>query len=232
MRIASWNIRQGGGRRLDDICDALVGWTPDIVALQEVRRSGVALLTERLAGAGLKYSFFPETASGPENALFLSSREPLDAGEFMPERTGLCHILEAQTMGLTILPVHFPQKSAQVPLFEALLNDSASLLKHPCLIIGDLNCGLPFIDSTHKTFVNSRYLQGLKEAGWIDLYRQQHGEAAREYTWISPRSQRGFRYDHALAGRLVADRVKGFSYVHEVRESGLSDHSGILLEID
>jgi len=110
-----------------------------------------------------------------ENALFLASREPLDAGEFMPERTGLCHILEAQTSGLT-----------------------ASLLKYPCLIIGDLNCGLPYIDSTHKTFVNSRYLQGLKEAGWIDLYRQQHGEDAREFT----------------------------------RESGLSDHSGLVLELD
>jgi len=140
-------------------------------------------LSEQLAGAGLKYSFFPETAGGHENALFLASREPLDAGEFMPERTGLCHILEAQTSGLTLLPVHFPQKSAQ-------------------------------------------------EAGWIDLYRQQHGEDAREFTWISPRSQRGFRYDHALAGSAVADRLTGFTYDHKVRESGLSDHSGLVLELD
>jgi len=232
VRIASWNIRQGGGRRLGDICDALIRWTPDVVALQEVRRRGVVQLSERLAEAGLTYNFFDETSTGHENALFLASREPLDAGEFMPERTGLCHILEAQTMGLTILPVHFPQKSAQVPLFEALLDDSTSLLKYPCLMIGDLNCGLPFIDSTHKTFVNSRYLQGLKDAGWIDLYRQQHGEAAREYTWISPRSQRGFRYDHALAGNDVADRLTDFTYVHEVRESGLSDHSGLVLVLD
>lgn len=210
----------------------LRGWTPDIVTLQEVRRSGVAQLSERLAVAGLKYSFFPETAGGHENALFLASREPLDAGEFMPERTGLCHILEAQTSGLILLPVHFPQKSAQVALFEALLNDSASLLKYPCLMIGDLNCGLPYIDSTHKTFVNSRYLLGLKEAGRIDLYRQQHGEDAREFTWISPRSQRGFRYDHALADSAVVDRLTGFTYDHKVRESGLSDHSGLVLELD
>jgi len=63
VRIASWNIRQGGGRRLGDICDALIGWTPDIVALQEVRRSGVGQVSEQLSAAGLKYSFYPETGT-------------------------------------------------------------------------------------------------------------------------------------------------------------------------
>ena len=231
MKIVSWNIRQGGGRRLADICDVLVGWSPDIVVLQEVRRSGVAQLSERLSEAGLRYSFYPETGSNSENAPFIASSETLDAGEFLAERTGLCHLLEAQTMGLTLLPLHFPQKAAQVPLFEALLEDSSSLLEHRCLLIGDLNCGLPFIDSTDKTFVNARYFQALKDVGWIDLYRQQHGEAAREFTWISPRTQRGFRYDHALAGSAVAGSMTDFHYDHTVREKGLSDHSGLLLEL-
>ena len=231
MKIVSWNIRQGGGRRLIGICDVLTGWKPDIVVLQEVRRSGVAQLSEQLSEAGLRYSFYPDTRSNSENAPFIASRETLDAGEFLAQRTGPCHILEAQTMGLTLLPVHFPQKAAQVPLFEALLGDSASLLEYNCLLIGDLNCGLPFIDSTDKTFVNAKYFQALKEAGWIDLYRQQHGDAAREYSWISPRTQRGFRYDHALAGSAVSKSLTDFQYDHTVREKGLSDHSGLLLEL-
>ena len=232
MKIVSWNIRQGGGRRLTDICDVLIRWKPDIVALQEVRRSSITQLTERLTAIGLRYSFFPETASANENGLFLASREPLDAGEFLPERTGLCHILEAQTMGLTLLPIHFPQKAAQIPLFEALLTDTTSILEYKCLLIGDLNCGLPFIDSTHKTFVNAKYFQAMKDAGWIDLYRQQHGEEAREFTWVSPQTQRGFRYDHALAGLAVANSISSIYYDHAVRENGLSDHSAIVLELN
>ena len=231
MKIVSWNILQGGGRRLIDICDVLVSWNPDFVALQEVRRSGIEQLSVRLREGGLKYNFFPETQSASENSLYLASREPIDAGEFVTERSGLCHILEAETMGLTVLPVHFPQKAAQVPLFEALLADTPSLLEYSCLLIGDLNCGLPFVDSTAKTFANAKYFQALIEAGWIDLYRQQHGQAAREFTWISPRTQRGFRYDHALAGSVVANRVTSLHYDHTVRERGLSDHSALLLEL-
>lgn len=231
MKIVSWNIRQGGGRRLNEICDVLVGWKPDVVVLQEVRRSGVAQLSERLSEAGLRYSFYPETSSNSENAPYIASRDTLDAGEFLAERTGLCHILEAQTMELTLLPVHFPQKAAQVPIFEALLDDSSSLLQYNSLLIGDLNCGLPFIDSTNKTFVNAKYFQALIDVGWIDLYRQQYGGAAREFTWISPKTQRGFRYDHALAGSAVARSMSNVHYDHTVREKGLSDHSGLLLEL-
>ena len=37
MRIVSWNIRAGGGRRLRDIADQLERWQPDVVALSEFR---------------------------------------------------------------------------------------------------------------------------------------------------------------------------------------------------
>jgi exonuclease III len=232
LKIVSWNILQGGGRRLTDICGALARWSPDIVVLQEIRRSSAATLNEHLAGAGLNHSFMAETDSASENTLYVASREPVDAGEFVQQRSGLCHILEAQTMGLTVLPMHFPQKAAQVPLFELLLEDSASLLALDCLLIGDLNCGVPFKDSSDKTFTNTRYFQALFEAGWVDLYRRQHGDQARDFTWISPRTERGFRYDHALSSASVAERLTAFSYEHAVREKGLSDHSALILELE
>ncbi len=37
MRIVSWNIRAGGGRRLRDIADQLERWQPDVVAPSEFR---------------------------------------------------------------------------------------------------------------------------------------------------------------------------------------------------
>jgi len=231
VKVVSWNILQGGGRRLDDICHMLVDWSPDIVTLQEVRGSSVSQLNESLSTVGLKYSFVPETESASENTLFIASREPLDAGEFLIERSGLCHILEAETMGITLLPMHFPQKALQVPLFEAVLADTPSLLQRKCLFLGDMNCGIPFQDSTDKTFVNSKYFQALKEAGWVDLYRQCHGEKAQDFTWISPRTQRGFRYDHAMGSESLAQATVSCEYIHKVREQGVSDHSALIVEL-
>ncbi len=37
MRIVSWNIRAGGGKRIEGIADQLRRWRPDIVALSEFR---------------------------------------------------------------------------------------------------------------------------------------------------------------------------------------------------
>ncbi len=230
-RILSWNILQGGGRRTEAILQHLTHWSPDIVTLQEFR-SGAS--GQRIAGhlhqLGLQHQFTPETADHAENTILLAARRPFAAGEFMAERSGPCHILEADLAGITLLPVHFPQKAAQVPLFNALLQDSESLLGIASLIIGDLNCGIPFVDSSAKTFTNSRYFQALQEHGWVDLYRQAHGTEAREFTWISPRTQRGFRYDHALASPALARRIKRLSYDHQPREAGHSDHSALLVD--
>lgn len=231
MKVVSWNILQGGGRRLDAICRMLCEWLPDIVTLQEVRRSSVDQLNESLSTCGLKYSFQPDTNSASENTLYIAGREPLDAGEFQTERSGLCHILEAETMGITLLPVHFPQKTLQIPLFEAVLADTPSLLRRKCLILGDMNCGIPFQDSTDKTFVNTKHFQALKDAGWVDLYRQCHGEKAQDFSWISPRTQRGFRYDHAMGSVSLAKATIDCQYIHSVREQGLSDHSALIVEL-
>ena len=37
MRIISWNIRAGGGGRINQIAAAIDGWQPDIAALSEFR---------------------------------------------------------------------------------------------------------------------------------------------------------------------------------------------------
>ena len=231
MRLVSWNILQGGGRRLADILDALSGWNCDLVTLQEVRSSHVAEIADHLAGLGLRHSYMSSVGSKSENGIFLAARDPIDGGDFIQDRSGLCHILEAEVSGMSLLPVHFPQKAAQIPLFEAILQDTESLLSLDALLIGDLNCGIPFEDSTAKTFVNAARFQALKEAGWVDIYRAKNGPDARDYSWISPRSGRGFRYDHALASPSFAKQVDRVFYDHTVRENGLSDHSALLVDL-
>jgi exonuclease III len=56
MRIISWNIRAGGGRRVAGIAAQLQRWRPDVVALQEFRGTAPSReLARRLADLGLPY---------------------------------------------------------------------------------------------------------------------------------------------------------------------------------
>ncbi len=154
----------------------------------------------------------------------------------MPEPHNPLHLLEAyfskEALGfeLSLIAVHFPQKKAQIPLFEALKKDSASLLKMNALIIGDMNCGIPLIDSDSKSFYATNYYQDLLYAGWIDSWRSRAPEA-REFTWTSNRTENRFRYDQILASPMMDERFKTVIYDHTPRENKTSDHSLIIAEI-
>ena len=236
MKLLSWNILQGGGRRAGDIVNTITEHAPDIVTLQEFRRgSGEAEITAGLKKAGLKFIHIPET-EGKENTVLIASKFGFDAGPFLPEPNNPLHMLEAYfnelALGfeLSLIAVHFPQKKAQIPLFEALKNDSASLLKMNALIIGDMNCGIPLIDSDSKSFAATHYYQDLLQTGWIDSWRSRHIEA-REFTWTSNRTENRFRYDQILASPDMDKRFKAVSYDHDPRLSKYSDHSLIIAEI-
>jgi len=67
MRIVAWNIRAGGGRRVDAIARQLHRWAPDVVALSEFRATAPSLaLAARLAADGLPH----QTLSDREYEVF------------------------------------------------------------------------------------------------------------------------------------------------------------------
>jgi len=236
IKLLSWNILAGGGRRAGDVVKTIHSHAPDIVTLQEFRRgSAEDEIVAGLKKAGLKFVHVPET-EGKENTILIASKYGFDAGAFLPKPNNPLHLLEAyfsaEVLGfeLSLIAVHFPQKKAQIPLFEALKNDSESLLKTNALIIGDMNCGIPYIDSDSKTFLATQYYQDLLQTGWIDSWRNRHKEA-REFSWVSPRTGNRFRYDQVLASAAFDKRIKTISYNHRPRETKTSDHSMIILEV-
>jgi len=99
------------------------------------------------------------------------------------------------------------------------------------LIIGDINCGIPFEDSQTKSFYATHLFQEMLRKGWIDAWRSRNPDA-REYTWISNGKKNGYRYDHALVSEPLNDRISSIAYDHDVREDGRSDHSLIVIDID
>jgi len=242
VKLLSWNILQGGGRRADGIARLLIDHAPDIITLQEFRdsddrRGGKDEIMKALAHLGHKFVHIPETEGPHEHTILISSRFGFDAGPFLSEEISPLPMLEAyfsaESFGFefSLIAVHFPQKKAQIPLFEALKKDSESLLSMNALIIGDMNCGIPFIDSDSKTFSSTQYYQDLLHAGWIDSWRSRNIEA-REFSWVSPRTGNRFRYDQVLASPSFDGRIKSAVYDHKPRETTprLSDHSLMLVE--
>lgn len=66
MRIISWNIRAGGGGRIDQIAAAIDGWQPDIAALSEFRATPASdWLAEALADIGLQHQLTTADPNAP-----------------------------------------------------------------------------------------------------------------------------------------------------------------------
>ncbi len=236
LKILSWNILQGGGSRCDEIAATLREYEPDIVTLQEFRnnKNGKRLTTE-LKESGLGYVFSPAVNNIKENSILVASRYPMRASGF-PSGLAPVHCVSAEieveaTKFVNLMAVHFPQKKAQVPLFEALFNLPDDWLNGHSLLMGDFNCGIPWIDSETRTFYATHYFQQLLQNGWHDTWRERWPDA-REFTWISSVRKNGFRYDHTLVSRSVNELVESVFYDHGVRERKISDHSLMVLEIE
>jgi exonuclease III len=244
MRLLSWNILHGGGGRRQAIAKAISAVAPDAVILQEVRRydgRGPDPLLEGLADGGLGEQVFSPVL-GRENGILIASRWPFQATPLAQALGQPVHMLQAElpwhgdggegeegSSSLRLVAVRFPQKEAQVPLFEALLALPAPWRQEAAVLIGDFNCGIPFADSDTRTFACTHLFQALLQQGWVDAWRARHGKA-REFSWISARSGHGFRYDHALVSAPLNPRVKEVRYLHHLREGGLSDHAALVVE--
>jgi len=236
LRILSWNILHGGGTRCAQILSTIEKYQPDIVTLQEFRHgSSKAVLLDGLRSVGLDTVFAPETSSARENSLLIATSMPMKAHSFpddtVPARAISASIEASPMIDINFIAVHFPQKKAQVPLFNALLDLPISWLDGHSILMGDFNCGIPLVDSETKTFYATHLFQQLLTDGWYDSWRQRNPDA-REFTWVSTRKSNGFRYDHALVSEALNKLVIDVKYDHSVRDEKASDHSLMLLDID
>jgi exonuclease III len=245
MRLLSWNILHGGGGRRQAIAEAISAVAPDAVILQEVRRfdgRGPDPLLEALADGGLGEQVLSPVV-GRENGILIASRWPFQASPLAQAPGEPPHMLQAELpwpgeggeeedggASLRLVAVRFPQKEAQVPLFESLLALPAPWRQVSAVLIGDFNCGIPFADSDTRTFACTHLFQALLQQGWVDAWRSRNGKA-REFSWISARSGHGFRYDHALVSAPLNPQVREVRYLHHLREEGLSDHSALVVEL-
>jgi exonuclease III len=98
------------------------------------------------------------------------------------------------------------------------------------LLIGDLNTTRHYIDEDGRVVQGDHYLVSLENAGWREAFRLAHPDR-REFSWYS-NAGNGFRIDQAWLSPALVPRLKDARFDHSVRESGYSDHSMLLVDLE
>jgi exonuclease III len=239
--IVGWNIRAGGGRRIEQIASQLADWRADIVALSEYRGTPAsAWLAEALAEQGLAHQATTASAAEPaRNGLLVAARWPLAALPLRslptPRQRVLPVLIDAPTP-LSIIAVHGPLgvTGLRRPFNDRLLAKLRRWRRAPGMLIGDTNTGKRGIDEESPVFDarDDVWMDGMHRT-WPDAYRHLHGQQ-REFTWYSPNKGNGFRLDQAFVHRTLLARVTGVEYRWgsdgSPRRDALSDHAAIVLE--
>jgi len=246
MRIVSWNIRAGGGRRVPGIADQIARWAPDVAALSEFRATPPsAELARALAGYGLTHQLSNASATLPRaNSLLIASRWPLRrirlrAG-FAPDSGRWLLAGVAGPCAVTLGAMHVPNRvtGRKLPFLDTVLGVANTWRRGPAILVGDTNSGLIDLDEEVPVFdvEEDGWIRGLEEAGWADAFRRLRGEA-REYTWYSPNGGNGFRIDQAFVNRALRPRLRSVSHEWgavpgQRTRHALSDHAALLIDLD
>lgn len=244
MRIVAWNIRAGGGRRVEGIARQLERWTPDVVALSEFRATAASrALATALAAGGLPHQVTAANRGRPKvNALLVAARWPvrrlrLRAAPSEPGRW-LVAALDGPSR-LVLGAMHVPNRASRrkYPFLDAVLTCARRWRLGPALLVGDTNSGRRGLDEEVPAFNarEERWIDDLARCGWHDAFRHLRA-GARAYTWYSPNGRNGFRIDQAFVNQALLARVKGAAYVWGGvavggRRDGLSDHAALVVEL-
>jgi endonuclease/exonuclease/phosphatase family metal-dependent hydrolase len=246
--VISWNIRAGGGRRVDRIAAQVADWGADVVALSEFRATPPSeRLRQGLAGDGLRFQVSTADASLPaSNRLLVASRWPVcavrqRAAPREPGRWCLADIAAPRPFLLGVMHVPNRVSGRKDAYLAATLKVARSWRRGPALLIGDTNSGRIGIDEEVPVFDRREdgWIAALEEAGWRDAFRHLHGER-RAYTWYSPNGGNGFRIDQAFVHRSLLPRLIDARYDWARARSGedaerrdaISDHAAIIVELE
>jgi exodeoxyribonuclease-3 len=243
LRVVSYNIRFGGGRRLPLIARVLTDLEPDVVMLQEAtNRYAVERLAE-LTGLG-------HVAANPGVSVAALARTAPSA-ERWHAPPGIRAFLEIEPAGsaLRLVGLHFPSglsgrgEQARLRHADAVLAAIGQPADTRTLLVGDLNSiapgetpivsELPFWLRLLLRFdgpIRSDVIPRLTDAGWADAFRSLHPD---DPGFSFPTRAPHVRFDYVLAPAAILPQVRRCA---PARGDGLarraSDHFPIVVEID
>jgi exodeoxyribonuclease-3 len=213
----------------------------------DTRPEEIFVLTEIGVGAGseLLVARFRESgwvirARRPgegERGVLIASRVALRVEApietYLPER-----VAQASVGTLEIIGVYAPSRDDSAERIARKRRFLAELLtlvgaREPRsgVLIGDLNVVERSGRGSEKGFQEWEYelYEALPRVGWLDAYRALHPDRS-EVSWADTEG-RGHRFDHCLITADLRPFLRRCDYVHETRETDLSDHSAMVMEL-
>jgi exonuclease III len=245
FRVVAWNIRAGGGVRIDRIGETITDLAPDVAVLSEFRATPPSVeLAKRLARDGLCH----QVSTGHEismatNGLLIATRTPLSNRQLRrrPTEPGRFKAVKVSLPTLTIAGMHIPnQHTGRKPQYhDAVLNLMQGWRGGPALFAGDTNSGRSGIDEQTRVFnqKTTAWFDRIEEAGWRDAFRLVHG-SRQEFTWYSPGHDNGFRLDQVFVSPQLVERVENVSHIwaeddrQAHRRDAVSDHAALVVDLD
>jgi exodeoxyribonuclease-3 len=220
LRIVSWNILHGGGKRAGQIIDQLRKWQPDVVGLSEFRLTApgrsIAAALEEMGLSQQHTTVDPErpTADG----LLLASRREFERHQVdvlpVPERWIHVTLPSESPIHLVLLWVPNRDKlGTKYDFHDATVEALSHIADDDALALGDTNTGSPGIDEETSFFneQEGQWFRNLADVGWHDVWRVQNPKT-RKYTWHNHSSGRGFRIDQAFATNTAIERIRSIRY--------------------
>jgi exodeoxyribonuclease III len=230
MKILSWNIQSGGGRRHHLIIERIVMLAPDIFIATEFRanKSGVALSNALLSLYPYQANAKGETPNINSVAIF--SKEKFARLTCGCEKKDKHRFIRIYLNGIELVGAYFAQGKEKQSQFNHLTNDARQNGTKNRIIMGDLNTGDSDMDSENEKigFHCEEDFKNLATKLYSDAYRYMNGQK-RDYSWYSNNGY-GYRIDHCLCDKALLKKVKKCYYINEWKEEGASDHA--LLVVD
>ena len=232
MKVMAWNIRAGGGKRTPAVADAIRLHAPELIVIGEYNPIGSKPLARHLADNGFRDPVL--TVPPPRcHGLAVFSRTPVRAVALPDDLRAFASrvvLVEVPAHDLLVCGLYgLLQKEPFTEYWLAVLRLLQSVRHRAVLVAGDFNTGASLLDSPQRRFFCSQYFDRLPSAGFTDLWRRQHGDSTREFSWRGRANP--YRLDHAFGSELLVGRVRACYYSHAEREQGTSDHSPMLVEL-
>jgi endonuclease/exonuclease/phosphatase family metal-dependent hydrolase len=254
MRIASYNILDGGEGRADPLCEVLLAQRADVVALVEAEDD---VVLERIARR-LKMDYV-QARGNQSGASALLSRFPIrDSINHAPFHTGLSKSLlqasvvdptgEIWSFGVVHLHAHATEederrRDAELGIVLTVFDPHRSA-KTPHLLLGDFNANSPIqeIDlakcksSTREEAaanggtIPRRVVQRILNDGYLDTYDCAEPQRSRTHGTFSTQFP-GQRVDYMFAHSIARERIKAAWIEYDRLATYASDHYPIGVEI-
>ena len=230
MKITTWNLRHGGGKRIKKIISALKNEPSDVIILTEYRNNkNSEELKKSLSELGYIHQYWFDSEPRINSVIIVSKQEFENKENFPILKEHQQRVLKVRVNGYNIYGCYFPGKELKKEVFEFLLSEINTRSKENIIITGDINTGKHFIDEKGASFYHSEYLDKFESKGLIDAWRKVN-EENKEFSWYS-NAGNGFRLDHFFIDVDLADNIINCEYRHIYREDKISDHSLMSLEL-